>query len=206
MSPRRTVGNLLGLAVLSYLTQGPMHPYELSRTLRAHGDDRSVKFTHGSVYMVVEQLERAAFVVQHGTSREGHRPERTQYVLTDAGRRELADWMRELVGEPRHEYPGFVTALSFIGALPPAEVVALLHRRLEGLAVLRAEAQAVTDGALAAGLHPLFLIEEEYRIAQLDADAAFTRGFLHRIEGPEGWATAWQAQHDSTDHTGTESH
>ena len=196
MGTRRKVGNLLGLAVLSSLARGPMHPYELSRTMRAHGDDRSVKFTHGSVYMVVAQLERAGFVTEHGTARESRRPERTLYALTDAGHRELGDWMRELVAQPRHEYPAFVTALSLIGALPPAEVTALLLRRLEALGRLRADAQAVTDEGLSAGLHPLFLVEEEYRIAQLDADAAFTLRFLDRIDGPDRWSEAWQAQHD----------
>jgi DNA-binding PadR family transcriptional regulator len=211
MAGRRTVGNVLGLAVLSYLTQGPMHPYELSRTMRANGDERSVKFTHGSVYMVIEQLERAGFVAEHGTSREGQRPERTVYTLTEAGRGELRSWMRDLVAEPRKEFPHFVTALSLIGALPPAEAVGLLTERLGGLATLRAEARAVIDRATADGVHPLFLVEEEYRIAQLDADDAFTRGFIARITDPEqGWATAWQAFHDARDaghpsHPSTES-
>ena len=56
MAGRRKVGNLLALAVLSYLTQKPMHPYELGRTLREHGDARSIKFNHGSLNMVVHQL------------------------------------------------------------------------------------------------------------------------------------------------------
>ncbi len=33
MATRRKVGNLLALAVLSYLTRQSMHPYELGRTL-----------------------------------------------------------------------------------------------------------------------------------------------------------------------------
>ena len=197
MAARRKVGNLLGLAVLSYLTQGPMHPYELSRTMRAHGDERSVKFTHGSIYMVVEQLERAGFVAEHGTERDGQRPERTVYGLTGEGRRELQEWMRDLVAEPRHEYPEFVTALSLISALPPADVAALLTRRLDRLAALRDEARTVVDGALTAGVHPLFLVEEEYRMAQLDADSAFTRAFLARLDGPDGWTRTWQDHHDT---------
>ena len=74
MANKRKVGNLLALAVLSYLTQGPMHPYELGRTLRDHGDERSIKFNHGSLYIVVQQLERAGFVAEQETSREGRRP------------------------------------------------------------------------------------------------------------------------------------
>jgi hypothetical protein len=42
--------------------------------------------------------------------------------------------MRELVEEPRHEYPHFVAALSFIAALPPDEVVELLRHRASRLA------------------------------------------------------------------------
>src|SRR3712207_663442 len=119
MAKRRQVSNLLGLAVLAYLIQRPMHPYELSRTLRDNGDTRSIKFNHGSLYMVVQQLAKAGFVVAQETTRHGQRPERTVYSLTDAGRAELHDWLRELVEEPRHEYPHFVAALSLIGALHP---------------------------------------------------------------------------------------
>src|SRR6185437_9399825 len=97
MAPRRKVDNLLALAVLSYLSQAPMHPYELGRTLREHGDHRSIKFNHGSLYMVVQQLARAGFIEGQETTRAGNRPERTVYALTDAGRQELRDWLRELV-------------------------------------------------------------------------------------------------------------
>ena len=121
MANKRKVSNLLALAVLSYLTMKPMHPYELSRTLRDNGDARSIKFNHGSLYMVVQQLARAGFVAEVETSREGQRPERTVYAITDAGRREAREWLSELIGQPEHEYPHFVTALSLIAALPPAK-------------------------------------------------------------------------------------
>src|ERR1700704_3398512 len=82
MPEKRKVGNLLALAVLSCLTQRPMHPYELSRTLRDNGDARSIRFNHGSLYMVVQQLARAGFVAEQETNRDGQRPERTVYALT----------------------------------------------------------------------------------------------------------------------------
>ena len=69
MAKKRKVGNLLALAVLSYLTQAPMHPYELGRTLRENGDARSIKFNLGSLYMVVQQLEKAGFVTARLVSR-----------------------------------------------------------------------------------------------------------------------------------------
>ena len=195
MPPRR-VRNLLALAVLSYLSRGPMHPYELGRTLRENDDGRSIKFNHGSLYMVVGQLEKAGFVAAQETSRAGQRPERTVYAITEAGRQELHEWLRELVEEPQHEYPSFVAALSLIGALPPDEAVELLRRRLERLARQRAEIRELIDRTVAGGVHPMFLVEEEYRIALLDADAAFVEGLVERITDPQdGWGPLWARFH-----------
>ncbi|HKA98111.1 MAG TPA: PadR family transcriptional regulator, partial [Streptosporangiaceae bacterium] len=199
MAKKRKVSNLLALAVLSYLTQRPMHPYELGRTLRDHGDARSIKFNHGSLYMVVQQLERAGFITQQETSREGQRPERTVYALTEAGRHELHDWLRELVEEPQHEYPHFVAALSLIAALPPDEVLSLLRRRLARLAEQRAEIRAMIDGTLAQGVPELFLIEEEYRLTMLDAESSFVERFIGQITDPEtGWGPLWAEFHGQT--------
>src|SRR6185295_8104602 len=188
MATKRKVGNLLALAVLSYLTQRPMHPYELSRTLRDNGDGRSIKFNHGSLYMVVQQLEKAGYVAELETNRDGQRPERTVYSVTDAGRAELRDWMRELVEDPQHEYPQFVAALSLIAALPPSEVLTLLPRRLERLAEWRSEIRKLLDDALAQGVPALFLVEEEYRLALLETESAFVERLIEQITNPEtGW-------------------
>jgi DNA-binding PadR family transcriptional regulator len=196
MATRRKVDNLLALAVLSYLTRQPMHPYQLGRTLRDHGDARSIKFNHGSLYMVVQQLAKVGFIVAQETTREGQRPERTVYAITDAGRREVRDWLRDLIAVPQHEYPRFVAALSLIAALPPGEVVALLGRRLLRLAEQRAQTRDHMDGALAGGVHPLFLVEEEYRLALLDAETAFVERFIERITDPDtGWGRPWGEFH-----------
>jgi DNA-binding PadR family transcriptional regulator len=193
---KRRVGNLLALAVLAYLSRAPMHPYELSKTLRNNGDARSIKFTHGSLYMVVQQLAKAGFVAGQEVSREGARPERTVYAITEAGRAELHDWLRELVGEPQHEYPAFVSALSLVSALTPDEVVRLLRDRLVRLDAQRAEVAEVLGKAEHLGLHPLFLIEEVYRMALLDAERAFVERFIARITDPaQGWGPMWAQAH-----------
>lgn len=196
MAQKRKVGNLLALAVLSYLSQQPMHPYELSRTLREHGDDRSIKFNHGSLYMVVQQLARAGFISEVETSRDGQRPERTVYALTEAGRAEFRDWLRDLVAEPAHEYPQFVAALSLVAALPPGEVLDLLRQRLDRLAAARAEIRGLIDNSLGRGVPELFLVEEEYRLALLDAETSFVEEFTRKISDPQtGWAPMWAEFH-----------
>ena len=199
MARKRKVGNLLALAVMSYLSQRPMHPYELGRTLREHGDARSIKFNHGSLYMVVGQLARAGFITELETSRAGQRPERTVYALTAAGRAEFRDWLAELVAEPQHEYPHFVAALSLIAALPPSEVVHLLRQRLDRLHHARAEIRSLIDTTLAQGVLELFLVEEEYRLALLDAETSFVEEFTAKITDPEtGWGPGWAQFHGQT--------
>ena len=180
MATKRKVSNLLALAVLSYLVQRPMHPYELSRSLRDNGDDRSIKFNHGSLYMVVQQLEKAGYVAAQETNREGQRPERTVYALTDAGRQELREWLRDLLGEPEHEYPSFVAALSLMAALPPSQVVSLLRHRLQRLAERAAETRRQIDAMLAKEIPELFLIEEQYRLAIDNAESDYVTSLIDR--------------------------
>ena len=204
MAGKRKVGNLLALAVLSYLSQQPMHPYELGRTLREHGDARSIKFNHGSLYMVVGQLAKAGYIAELETSREGQRPERTVYALTDAGRAEFRDWLTELVAEPQQEYPHFVAALSLIAALPPSEVVPLLRHRLDRLHHEDAEIRGIIDTSLAQGVPELFLIEEEYRLSLLAAETAFVEEFIGKITDPEtGWGPMWAQFHEQREQPAT---
>jgi DNA-binding PadR family transcriptional regulator len=199
MATKRKVNNLLALAVLSYLMQRPMHPYELSRTLRDNGDDRSIKFNHGSLYMVVQQLQKAGYVTAQETNREGQRPERTIYALTDAGRDELREWLRGLLGEPVHEYPSFVAALSLIAALPPSEVVPLLRHRLQLLTERAAETRHLIDTMLAQDVPELFLLEEQYRLALDKAESTYVTSLIDQITDPQtSWGPMWAGFHGET--------
>jgi DNA-binding PadR family transcriptional regulator len=119
------------------------------------------------------------------------------YALTEAGRRELHDWLCELVGQPRHEYPAFAGALAFVSALPPGEVGDLLTGRLDLLAAQRAEITGLIEDSLARDVPELFLIEEEYRLAQLDAEYGFVRRLIARMADPAtDWITLWADHHN----------
>src|SRR5579872_7510230 len=116
--PRWSRANPLALAVLVCLYEKPMHPYEVAQTLRRRAKQESVRLNWGSLYAVVESLEKKMFIKATGTRREGRRPERTVYEITDDGVREMTDWMTVLIGVPMKEYPAFMSGLSFIAALP----------------------------------------------------------------------------------------
>ncbi len=106
MAKRRKVNNLLALSLLTLLTQRPMYPYEMASMLRERGKDNAIKVNWGSFYTVVQNLEKYGFIEAVEVVREGRQPERTTYQITDAGRAELMDWMRELLSVPSGSTPG----------------------------------------------------------------------------------------------------
>jgi DNA-binding PadR family transcriptional regulator len=190
---RRRISNPLALAVLCLLLERPMHPYEMSTTLRERGKEDSIKLNYGSLYAVVESLVRHGYIVARETVREGRRPERTIYELTPAGHEEYVSWMSELLAVPTKEYPRFEAALSLIGGIPPEDALALLDERAMRLE-LALRARRSTSELAGGDYHVprLFLIEGEYHDALLEAELKFVRGLAADIrngslEGIEGW-------------------
>jgi DNA-binding PadR family transcriptional regulator len=194
---RRPVSNPLALAVLSSLWERPMYPYEITTTLRERGKEDSIKLNFGSLYAIIKSLEKHGLIEEARVEREGNRPERIVYAITDAGRVEAHDWMRELIAVPVKEYPAFETGLSLIMLLAPDEAIVLLRERLE-----RIDAELDQRAALAAqfpqlGVPELFLVEFHYRVAMIHAERGFVSTLLTRLEAGEvDGVDAWKALHE----------
>jgi DNA-binding PadR family transcriptional regulator len=198
MPQKRKVANLMALAVLATVVQQPMHRYEMASLMRTRGKDRDMGIKWGSLYTVVQNLERSGYVEAIGVTRQGARPERTVYQITDAGRDELVAWTRELIAEPEAEHTRFIAGLSVMSVLTPQDATDLLYRRLqrltESVATLRAELEQVAD------VPRLFLIEDEYRIAMTQAEADWTRSLLDELSaGTFPHLDAWRRWHESGD-------
>src|SRR3984885_2426479 len=176
--PRWSRSNPLALAVLVCLYEKPMHPYEVAQTLRARAKEQSVRLNYGSLYAVVESLEKKGFIKATGTLREGKRPQRTVYEITDEGSLEMTDWLTELIGTPNKEYPAFQAGLSFLPALDPDDALAALRRRAEALTVKLASMRGAMQAATDAGLPRIFELESEYEERTLSAEFAFVRALV----------------------------
>lgn len=197
MAKRRRVSNLLGLHIMATLSIQPMHPYEMAAQLKAFGKDQDIKIQWGSLYTVVQNLEKHGFIEATETVREGRRPERTVYRLTEAGRDELTDWMRELVGTPQPEFPRLQAALSVLGVLPPDEVIELLEQRLGILAVENARMRLDLETSRHE-VPRLFLVEGEYRMAIREAEVAWLTGLLTELrDGTMAGIAAWRRIHET---------
>jgi DNA-binding PadR family transcriptional regulator len=177
MAKRRKVSNLLALSLLNLLMQRPMYPYEMASTLRHRGKDHAIKINWGSLYTIVKNLEKYGFIEAVEVDREGKQPERTTYRITEAGRAELMDWIRELLGVPEREYTRFEAALGEGAILPPDELAGLLRQRLDTLDAANAKQQAELE-AVETQIPRLFMIESEYFLAMRRAEAEWVRALV----------------------------
>ena len=100
--------------------------------------------------------EKHGFIEAAEVDREGRQPERTTYRITEAGKAELTDWLRELLGAPEREYTRFEAALGESGHLGPDERDRArdLVRTTGAVAAALGEARRFADQA-AASLEPL---------------------------------------------------
>src|SRR3954471_10080810 len=144
MEERSPSLNPLAVSALALLAERPMHPYEMYQLMLQRRDDRLVKVRPGSLYHTIDRLTRDGFAQAVGTDREGNRPERTTYRVTDAGRAALTARLTAMLAAPAEEYPEFPLALSQAHHLPAEDVVRLLAERRDAL---RARADQLDTGA-----------------------------------------------------------
>lgn len=183
MASKRKVSNPLALAVMALLYERPMHPYEMVSTMRERNKHEAIRLRYSSLYSVVGAMERGGLVAELETLRDGRRPERTVYGITEAGRAEFLDWLRELLREPMKEYTQFAAGLSFLPALPPEEAAELLEQRVS---LLEDEVEGIRtrmDHAMGQGVAWLFLVEEEHELVLREAELSWVRGLVREIQG-----------------------
>jgi DNA-binding PadR family transcriptional regulator len=155
-----------------------------------------VRLRYSSLYSVVGALEREGLISTRETVREGRRPERTVYGLTDEGRVEFLDWLRELLSVPSKEFTQFAAGLSFLAALPPGEAVALLRERARRLEEEVEEMRSAMAATVKQGVARLFLIENEHELVLREAELSWVRGLVREIEaGTLDGLSGWEAFH-----------
>ena len=194
---KRRVSNLLALAVLACVSERPMHPYEISTKLRTRGKEQSIKLNFGSLYSVVESLAKHGLIEARDGARRASGPSGPIYAITAAGRAEMEDWLAELLSTPKKEYTSLEAALSLAAGLAPDEVARLLTSRAARLRMDLGSVEAGLAYTEEMGLPELFVIEEQYRKALMEAELAFVTSLAERIESDElGGSRWWRRVHE----------
>jgi len=204
MERRTNPKDMVALTVLGMLSEQPSHTYEIQRQIRNRHKDFAAAKTR-ALYHAIEDLVGRGLVEPVETSRDGRRPERTTYQITERGRDELTEWLTDLLERPAPEYPVFNIAIGFLPYVSQDRALQALRTR--GVA-LRAEIAAHEDSlrSLAEDMHlpRLVLLELEHAIALRRAEVAWVNevvGDIHR--GVLHWDMKWLmeqfAEHNATE-------
>ncbi|QJA00080.1 PadR family transcriptional regulator [Leifsonia sp. PS1209] len=187
--PPTTTLTPLGVAALALLVERPMHPYEMYQTLVQRSEERVVKVRPGSLYHTVDRLAGQGLVRAIGTEREGNRPERTTYEITESGYLVLTERVAEILATPINEYPEFPLALGESHNLPVESVIQLLRNRV---ALIRADLAAMDAGIAdleAKRLPRKYWINVQYSRAISEVEATWLESLIDDlVSGELSWS------------------
>ncbi len=168
----------LGISVLALLRERPMHGYEMFQTLVQRRADCIVKVRPGSLYHVVDRLAEEKLIRRAATARDGKRPERAIYEITDAGTESLAERVRQLIATPVQEFPQFIVALAEVDTLGSDAAASAVDDRVGALEARAAEIMALRDGGVTPGG---YLVALGYLLRTMQAELSWLREFVDSL-------------------------
>ncbi|MGG7101674.1 PadR family transcriptional regulator [Rhodococcus sp. 24CO] len=175
----------LGITVLGLLSERSMHPYEMYQLASVRRGDQLVKIKPGSLYHTVSRLEKQELLASIGTDREGNRPERTTYEITDRGRSALEHQLREMLAVPVREYPRLPLALAEMHNLSAATACQMLRIRLAHLDETIAKFEIDYEALKAAEKPRIFTVGADYAHALTVAEREWIGALVTDIESGE---------------------
>jgi DNA-binding PadR family transcriptional regulator len=129
------------ILLLSLLSTRAMHGYELRQVMEARHMHRWANIQYGSIYRGLQQMTREGLLMEDGEEREGNRPPRTVFKITEKGKEELKNLLRQVWKEPALLADPVDLALSLVMHLPKEEIIDLLQQRLEVIRAIETHVQ-----------------------------------------------------------------
>ncbi|NKQ58269.1 PadR family transcriptional regulator [Amycolatopsis sp. K13G38] len=172
----------LAMAVLELLYERPMHPYEMTQLMRERHVDRRVKLRPGSLYHTVERLLSQGFIEVVDTQRQGRRPERTVYAITDLGRDTFSAQTRQMLTTLAPDYTPYPVALSAGNELDREDFLNQLRRRVIQLHGQVAAERTIAEQLIEKQLPRMYWIDFDYITHQRQSELDWTKKLIDDLE------------------------
>jgi DNA-binding PadR family transcriptional regulator len=176
----------MDLMLLGLLTSRSMHGYEIAELLDQPRMQSWVRLGRTSIYYALGRLESRGYVSKH-SERQGGKPERIVYSITDLGRRSFISGLEDALGSGEGQTDEFDIALFFSSRLDAPRTRDRIETRLvelenqaQGLALVSQESGAKSDGEL--------MLVLEHRLAVLRADIDFLSKYVSMLMSGTGGA------------------
>jgi len=170
------------LVILGLLRERPLYGYEIKHIIEDRmGDWTNIAF--GSIYYALDRLAEEDLIEEVATEREGGRPSRTVYRITEAGSEQFLVLLREVWSQVERHYFTFDLGLTFMKALPIEEVKGWLRQRLGQLEAILHHLQAHQEEQMACEEVPrLAAAVFEHSRAHFEAEFSWTQDLLGKVE------------------------
>ncbi len=161
----------------SFAELGPMHGHHLRLTAERYRVPLWTDTSVGAVYAAMKRLAGEGLLREAGREREGNRPTRQLYEITDAGREALAALRRAGLSEVWFKYDPFDLALTRTDPDTLNILPSVLAERLDKVRARLAESKRINEGAREyVGLAKQWALRHtEYR---LEAEVAYLTALL----------------------------
>jgi len=117
------------LVILGLLKHRPLHGYEIKHIIEeSMGDWTNIQF--GSIYFALNKLKKDGFLKIAGKEKQGGRPSRLIYEITENGMLEFKKQLETLWGEYDRQYFSLDIALFFLNELPRDKAVSGIEKRM----------------------------------------------------------------------------
>ena len=131
------------LLLLGLLMHANMHGYQLNEHIE-HSLGFFTNLKKPTLYYTLEKLAQQGYVQQQ-TEREGNRPERRVYELTETGRARFFDLLRQYLQDFSRTYFADDIAITFLDQLPRDEARTLLAEKRAKTQATLAHLQTLPD-------------------------------------------------------------
>lgn len=174
----------MDLMLLGLLASRSMHGYEIAELLDQPRMQSWVRLGRTSIYYALGRLESKGYVSKH-SERQGGKPERIVYSITDLGRSSFISGLEDALGSGEGQTDEFDIALFFSSRLDAPRTqdrietrLAELESQAQGLALVSQESGAKSDGEL--------MLVLEHRLAVLKADIDFLSKYVAMLASGTG--------------------
>ncbi len=119
------------LVLLGLLMEADSHPYEMRQKMKDRSMLHYIKMQEGSLYYAIDQLRKQGCVEAMQTVKEGKRPDRTVYRITDEGKSLFQDMLLEQLAGNTSVFHPMYAALPFAWSGDQQRIHAVLVEKLK---------------------------------------------------------------------------
>lgn len=176
------------LLLLGLLSTQSQHGYQINEFIE-HNLGRVTLMKKATAYALLTRMESAG-LVEAEDEREGNRPPRRVYSITDEGSALMREMLLAVLEEPSASLPPGEIAIMYIAALDTPSAIGAIERRILAMDEHIAELEATP-------LHPTVIgvdLAIERRLLLLRAERDWFRSLVERLRsGRLVPAEAWSA-------------